>query len=142
MAKITVIGTTSWGITLAIMLAKSDTRVRLWARTEKEAKRIRTSGFNSERFPEAVMPPPQLEVTSRMEDAVEELKAEGFSDGAVEVVSKTVENGYARDILEKSKRGFDALAVGRFGFESLGAGVLGGVAAKQQFFQQIRLRKL
>ena len=44
MAKICVIGTTSWGMTLAILLARRGTDVKLWARTEEEAEKLRGKG--------------------------------------------------------------------------------------------------
>ena len=41
-ARIAVVGTTVWGITLSVMLAKKGTEVRLLARTEQEAKLLNT----------------------------------------------------------------------------------------------------
>ena len=37
MARVTVVGTTSWGTTLAIILANNGSDVQLWARTPEEA---------------------------------------------------------------------------------------------------------
>ena len=65
-----------------------------------------------------------------LEDASRKLRTAGFEEGAVEIVPQNLKQGYARDILEKSRDGFDAMVFGRYGFSSLGAGVLGGVAAK------------
>jgi len=63
-------------------------------------------------------------------EAARILKSQGFASRAVEIISANTKQGYARDILEKSRDDFDALVFGRFGFATLGAGVLGGVAAK------------
>lgn len=63
MARIGVAGTTSWGTTLAILLARRGLDVRLWARTEEEASRLRNDGENA-RFVPGVVFPPHLSVTS------------------------------------------------------------------------------
>jgi glycerol-3-phosphate dehydrogenase (NAD(P)+) len=63
MPKIAVIGTTTWGITLAIVLANKGLNVSLWARTEEEAVRLREKGPDSHRLPHVTFPP-RLSVTS------------------------------------------------------------------------------
>ena len=63
MARIGVAGTTSWGTTLAILLARRRLDVRLWARTEGEAARLRNDGENA-RFVPGVELPAGLSVTS------------------------------------------------------------------------------
>ena len=45
-----VIGTTSWGTTLAVHLARAGVETRLWARTEAEATRLRDDGENKDRL--------------------------------------------------------------------------------------------
>jgi len=72
MQKAAVIGTTSWGITLAMMLAGKGTEVRLWARTEKEAKQYRENKLDPVRFPDISLLP-QIVVTSRMDEAMEDV---------------------------------------------------------------------
>ena len=67
MQKIAVIGTTSWGITLAMVMCKKGNEVRLWARTQKEATRIRKKG--SDRFPDIEIPG-EMMITNRMEDVM------------------------------------------------------------------------
>jgi len=47
MPKIAVIGATSWGITLSLMLAKKGLRVALWARTAQEAQELRQTDLHS-----------------------------------------------------------------------------------------------
>ncbi len=71
MVKIAVIGTTSWGITLAVMLAQKEVEIRLWARTEREAKRLNSDGPNPTKFPDVVFPP-KLIVTSQLGDALDD----------------------------------------------------------------------
>ncbi|MCD6299848.1 MAG: FAD-dependent monooxygenase [Dehalococcoidales bacterium] len=44
MSNVAIIGTTSWGITLAMVLARKGVDVRLWARTEQEAAELREAG--------------------------------------------------------------------------------------------------
>ncbi|MFC2007864.1 NAD(P)H-dependent glycerol-3-phosphate dehydrogenase [Chloroflexota bacterium] len=74
MDKIAIIGTTSWGISIGIILAQKGSEVRLWARTEREAAELRNNGPNSIQFP-GVTFPTQLHVTSRMDEALDDVKA-------------------------------------------------------------------
>jgi glycerol-3-phosphate dehydrogenase (NAD(P)+) len=69
MAKICVIGTTSWGTTLAILLARRGTQVKLWARTEEEAEKLRSKGPDRHVMGNAGFPP-SLSVTSSVKDAI------------------------------------------------------------------------
>jgi len=73
MPKIAIIGTTSWGITLGIVLARKGLEVRLWARTEREAIELRDAGPNPA-LPSGVTFPPQLSVTSLLDEALAEAK--------------------------------------------------------------------
>jgi glycerol-3-phosphate dehydrogenase (NAD(P)+) len=68
MAQVGVVGTTSWGTTLAVILARRGLDVRLWARTEDEAADLRAQGQNSRLVP-GVEFPPDLSVTSDKADA-------------------------------------------------------------------------
>ena len=74
MQKIAIIGTTSWGITLGLMLANKGMEVKLWARTEQEANKLRKNGPDAVQFPNVTFPP-QLTVTSQMAEALEEVNA-------------------------------------------------------------------
>lgn len=74
MTKIAIIGTTSWGTTLAIMLARKGLQVNLWARTEREALVLRERGPNPDQFPETSFPP-QLTATSHLNEALDDSKA-------------------------------------------------------------------
>lgn len=50
MPKITVVGTTAWGMTIGVVLANKGTRVNLLARTQKEAVDLHNTGLKSEGF--------------------------------------------------------------------------------------------
>ena len=54
--KVCIIGTTSWGTTLAVMLARRDIDVALWARTGDEAERLGRDRENAARLPGIVFP--------------------------------------------------------------------------------------
>jgi glycerol-3-phosphate dehydrogenase (NAD(P)+) len=56
MQKIAIVGTTSWGMTLAGLLIEKKLEVRLWARTEQEADDLRKHGPDPARFPEVSLP--------------------------------------------------------------------------------------
>ena len=68
MAKVGVVGTTSWGTTLAIVLARQGLDVWLWARGEDEAEQLRSQGENA-RFVPGTPFPPNLTVTSSAGEA-------------------------------------------------------------------------
>jgi len=69
MAKIGVIGTTSWGITLAVLLARNKYDVKLWARSESEAQALRIKGPSAPAL-DGIAFPPNLSVTSSLQDAL------------------------------------------------------------------------
>ncbi|MBI2303729.1 MAG: NAD(P)-dependent glycerol-3-phosphate dehydrogenase [Chloroflexi bacterium] len=69
MTQATVIGTTSWGTTLAVVLARNGVRVWLWARGEAEAKQLRETGENTRLLP-GVPFPTLLTVTNSLEEAL------------------------------------------------------------------------
>ena len=68
MAKVGVVGTTSWGTTLAIIAAREAVDVSLWARTEKEAAQLRADGENRRFLPGARFPM-DLQVTASKDEA-------------------------------------------------------------------------
>lgn len=63
MQKIAIVGTTSWGMTLACLLANKGSEVRLWARTQPEADSLLKNGPDPARFPEITLPP-EIMITS------------------------------------------------------------------------------
>ena len=67
--KAAVLGTTSWGTTLAILLARKGIAVQLLARTDEEAKTLIKEGENS-RFTPGVPFPNTLTVTSSPKTAI------------------------------------------------------------------------
>ena len=69
MPKIAIVGTTSWGITLGVVLAHKGLEVKLWARTEQEANELRNAGPNPALVP-GVSFPPQLSITSSLGEAL------------------------------------------------------------------------
>ena len=73
MQKVAIIGTTTWGITLGILLANKGLEVRLWARTEREANKLRKKG-DPVRFPDITLPP-QITITSHMNEALADVSA-------------------------------------------------------------------
>ncbi|MEE8353899.1 MAG: 2-dehydropantoate 2-reductase N-terminal domain-containing protein, partial [Dehalococcoidales bacterium] len=76
MPRIAVVGTASWGTTLGTVWARNGHQVRLWARTDDEAGRVRAAGPTPDFQPEAHFPD-RLTVTSSIDEAL---------DGAVAVV--------------------------------------------------------
>lgn len=72
MQKSAIIGTTSWGITLGLLLAGKGFDVRLWARTEREAGNLRKKGLDQERF-EGLALPENIIVTSHMAEAMDDV---------------------------------------------------------------------
>ncbi len=74
MPKIAIIGTTSWGETLGVVLARNGREVRLWARTEREAAKLRKAGPNPASL-SAITFPPQLSITSSLSEALTDVEA-------------------------------------------------------------------
>jgi len=74
MPRIAIIGTTTWGITIGVVLAHKGLQVRLWARTEKEAIELKNNGPNPRLLP-GVTFPPQLSVTSSLSEALADVTA-------------------------------------------------------------------
>ena len=70
MAKAAVIGTTTWGTTLALLLAERGHQVWLWARTTDEAQRLDAERQHRRRLP-GVMFPAGLRVTASIGEALQ-----------------------------------------------------------------------
>ena len=68
MARIGVVGTTAWGITIALMLARNNYTVKLWARSEAEAQRLKNKGPQSNVLA-GIQFPPGIEITSSIKEA-------------------------------------------------------------------------
>jgi glycerol-3-phosphate dehydrogenase (NAD(P)+) len=74
MPKIAIIGTTTWGMTLGVVLAHKGLEVRLWARTEQEATELKNAGPNPALLPDITFPP-QLFITSSLSEALDNVEA-------------------------------------------------------------------
>ncbi len=74
MPKIAIIGTTTWGITLGVVLANKGLQVRLWARTEQEATKLRDGRYDPA-LPSDIDLPPQLSITSSLSEAMAGINA-------------------------------------------------------------------
>ena len=74
MSKVTIIGATSWGTTLAVILARKGLQVSLVARTKKEAAQVRRRGWNSIQLSKATLPS-QLTITSGLSEALADTEA-------------------------------------------------------------------
>jgi len=72
MPNIAIIGTTTWGVTLGVVLADKGLQVRLWARTEPEAAKLRKAGFNP--AVAAGVIPSSLSITSLLGEALADVK--------------------------------------------------------------------
>ena len=71
MTRVAVIGTTTWGTTLGIVMARRSLDVWLWARTPGEAASLET-GRENPRFLPGIPFPPSLRVTASLEEALEQ----------------------------------------------------------------------
>jgi glycerol-3-phosphate dehydrogenase (NAD(P)+) len=69
-SRVAVIGTTSWGTTLAIMLSRKGLAVNLWARTEVEAERLKREKGNTIRLPGFPFPE-GLQATASLDEALD-----------------------------------------------------------------------
>ena len=74
MPKIAIIGTTTWGMTLGMVLARKRLKVRLWARTEQKATELRSAGPNPTLL-SGIAFPPQLSITSSLSEALDDVDA-------------------------------------------------------------------
>ncbi len=74
MPKISIIGTTSWGITLGVVLARKGLKVEVWARTEEEAAGLRETGLKSSGLPINGVPS-NFSITENPREALTDSKA-------------------------------------------------------------------
>ena len=68
-APVAVVGATTWGTTLAIILARRGVPVRLLTRTPEEAMELRQAGENTRRLPGHPFPA-SMSVTSEPSEAI------------------------------------------------------------------------
>jgi glycerol-3-phosphate dehydrogenase (NAD(P)+) len=74
MQKVAIVGTTSWGITLGMLLSGKDVDVWLWARTEKEAAGLKKNGPDPSRFPDVTLRE-SIHITSQIAEAMKDAVA-------------------------------------------------------------------
>ena len=75
MPKIAVIGATTWGITLASVLTRKEAGIRILARTEDEASRVRRSVFKASKLPNNFVLPLGIRVTADIKEAMHNVDA-------------------------------------------------------------------
>ncbi|MBA7678466.1 Glycerol-3-phosphate dehydrogenase [NAD(P)+] [subsurface metagenome] len=74
MPRVAIIGTTIWGITLGVVLARRGVEVRLWARTEQEAAELKDARYRFDLLSGVILPP-QLSITSSLSEALADARA-------------------------------------------------------------------
>jgi len=74
MPKVAIIGTTTWGVTLGVVLSSRKLEVGLWARTEQEAVDLRNARYNSGALSDVTLPT-RLQVSSSLPEALLGAKA-------------------------------------------------------------------
>jgi glycerol-3-phosphate dehydrogenase (NAD(P)+) len=75
MPKVAIVGTTSWGMTLGMVLARNEVDVSLWARTPDEAARFQAQGGPDPVHAPSVKFPPCFSITSSPTEALSRAKA-------------------------------------------------------------------
>ena len=96
-ARVAIIGTTAWGTTLGVMLGQRDIRVKLWARSEEEARALNRARENPTRLP-GISWPQVLEASGSMEEA---LAGADLLIFAVPSQTMRANAGQARDYLDE-----------------------------------------
>jgi glycerol-3-phosphate dehydrogenase (NAD(P)+) len=74
MAGVAVIGTTTWGMTLGVVLARNGVDVRLWARTEKECSQLQKGKHHADALAGITLPP-QLSINASLPEVLDEAEA-------------------------------------------------------------------
>jgi len=72
-SRVAVIGTTSWGTTIAIMLTRKGLTASLWARTEEEAEKLNREKGNAIRLPGFPFPE-GLRATASLDEALDKAR--------------------------------------------------------------------
>jgi len=70
MAGVAIIGTTTWGVTLGVVLARNGIDVRLWARTERECSQLQNGQHHADAVA-AITLPDKLTITTSLPEALE-----------------------------------------------------------------------
>jgi glycerol-3-phosphate dehydrogenase (NAD(P)+) len=95
--RVAVIGTTAWGTTLGLVLARKGIEGKLWSRTEEEAATLNPEGENAKRAPGFKFPQ-GLEATASLDEAL----------GTAELVVVAVPSQYVRSHARLIREHLDA----------------------------------
>jgi glycerol-3-phosphate dehydrogenase (NAD(P)+) len=74
MAGVAIIGTTTWGMTLGVVLARNGREVRLWARTEQECFRLQNGQHHAEALAGVTLPE-NLTITASLPEVLDDAEA-------------------------------------------------------------------
>jgi glycerol-3-phosphate dehydrogenase (NAD(P)+) len=74
MSRVAIMGTTTWGITLGVVLARNEVEVSLWARTAREATELKNAKYHSEMLAGTIFPP-QLSIITSLSEALADARA-------------------------------------------------------------------
>jgi len=74
LSGVAVIGSTTWGMTLGVVLASKGIPVRVWVRTPEEASRIESDGAHCSRLTGTKLPF-SMSITSSISEAMDDVKA-------------------------------------------------------------------
>ena len=74
MAGVAIIGTTTWGMTLGVVLARNGLDVRLWARSQQECAKLQNGQVHPEVLADVELPP-QLSFVTSLEQAMADADA-------------------------------------------------------------------
>lgn len=70
MSGVAIIGTTTWGVTLGVVLARNGIDVRLWARTERECTQLKNAQHHADAV-SGITLPPQLSIITSLPEALD-----------------------------------------------------------------------
>jgi len=74
MAGVAIIGTTTWGVTLGVVLARNELEVRLWARTERECTQLKNAQHHADAL-SGITLPPKLSITTSIAEVLDDADA-------------------------------------------------------------------
>jgi glycerol-3-phosphate dehydrogenase (NAD(P)+) len=74
MAGVAIIGTTTWGVTLGVVLARNELEVRLWARTEQERFHLQNGQHHTDAL-SGIDLPPKLSIMTSLPEVLDDADA-------------------------------------------------------------------
>jgi glycerol-3-phosphate dehydrogenase (NAD(P)+) len=69
MSGVAIMGTTTWGVTLGVVLARHDVEVRLWSRTKAEIEALQNGRHHADVLADVVFPP-RFSMTTSLPEAL------------------------------------------------------------------------